>query len=167
MTQRRADSRLRLPTIAVGLLAALALAAPGCGDDEEAQEPARTEVTTVTTTEAAPKGPPPGDEQEVQAAWRRYTTALGEEDGETVCSLLTENGKEEVLQGGASGDTCEEKVEAIGQFFKGFETELTDIRVQGDVAEAVSPARGQIPKQGLSFMKVGGEWKLDRASDLQ
>ena len=147
------------------VLALALLAAPGCGDDED--EPAQTQVTTVTETEAAPKPPPPGDEQEVQAAWRRYTTALGEQDGETVCSLLTENGKKDVLRGGASGETCEEQVEAIGEFFKGFETELTDIRVQGDVAEAVSPARGQIPKQGLTFMKVGGEWKIDRASDLQ
>ena len=158
--------------IAAGLALA-ALAAAGCGGDDD--EPATTEVRTVTETEIAPAdttapsrpAAPPGDEQEVQDVWRRYTTALGRADGEAVCSLLTENGEEEVLKGGASGDTCEEKVEAIGEFYEGFETELTDIRVQGDAAEAVSPARGQIPKQGLSFLRVDGEWRIDRSVDIQ
>ncbi|HEX8741491.1 MAG TPA: hypothetical protein VF712_00005, partial [Thermoleophilaceae bacterium] len=63
--------------------------------------------------------------------------------------------------------SCEEVVAEIGQFFKGFETELTDIKVQGDVAEAVSPERGQIRKQALDFVLVGGEWKIDGASDIQ
>jgi hypothetical protein len=143
------------------LVALLGLAAlAGCGGDDESKEPART---------APPESLPAGrsDEQEIQSVWRRYTTALGEEDGPAVCALLTENGKKEVLRAGSAGDTCEEAVEAIGQFFKGFETELTDIRVQGEVAEAVSPARGQIPEQGLTFVKDGEVWKIDRASDLR
>ena len=148
---------------------ALALLA-GCGGDDDSDEPAQTQTTTATETKAAPPESLPAgrsDEQEIQAVWRSYTSALGKEDGETVCSLLTENGKKEVLQGGAAGDTCEEVVESIGSFFKDFETELTDIKVQGDVAEAVSPARGQIPKQGLGFRKVDGAWKIDRADDVE
>jgi hypothetical protein len=145
--------------LAVGLLALALLA--GCGGDDDTDEPAQTQ--------APPESLPAGrsDEQQIQAVWRSYTTALGKEDGDTVCSLLTENGKKEVLRGGAAGRTCEEVVAEIGSFFKGFENELTDIKVQGDVAEAVSPARGQIPKQGLGFRKIGGEWKIDRADDIQ
>jgi hypothetical protein len=155
----------------IALVAALAIA--GCGGDDDSDEPAETrapETQTVTRTETAPPQSLPAgrsDEQEIQAVWRRYTAALGEEDGETVCSLLTENGKTEVLRGGAAGSSCEEVVEEIGSFFKGFETELTDVRVQGDVAEAVSPRRGQISKQGLGFRRVDGEWKIDRADDLE
>jgi hypothetical protein len=161
-------------TLATALAIVLAVAVAGCGDGG-GDEPARTEVTTVTETQTAPPETttperpvaPPGDEQEVQDVWRRYTTALGRADGAAVCALLTETGEREVLRGGAAGDTCEEKVEAIGEFFKGFETELTDIKVQGDVAEAVSPARGQIPKQGLRFLRRDGEWRIDGSVDLE
>lgn len=160
---------------AVACAAVLAIA--GCGGDDEGGEPARTQPPAQTETvapedrtrpapdETAPAGD--DDEEQIRAVWRRYTEALGEEDAATVCSLLTENGQEEVLRGGSPGSTCEEIVREIGSYFKEFRTELTDIRVQGDAAEAVTPLRGQIPAQGLKFVRVGGKWKLDGASDLE
>ena len=158
-------------TVWAAAACAAALALAGCGGDDDSEDGAQAPATTTgTETEAGPPESLPAgrsDEQQIQAVWRQYTTALGEEDGDAVCSLLTENGKKEVLQAGSAGDTCEEAVAAIGSFFKGFETELTDIKVQGDVAEAVSPARGQIPEQGLTFRRVGADWKIDRASDIQ
>lgn len=164
----------RRPSTALCVLA-LAAAVAGCGgddDEDSAQPPAQTQTQTVTRTEKEPDATgelPAGrsDEQQIQAVWRQYTKALGEEDGETVCSLLTENGKKEVLSGQRDGSSCEEVVAEIGSFFKGFETELESIKVQGDAAEAVSPERGQVRRQALDFVKTGVEWKIDGASDIE
>jgi hypothetical protein len=163
--------------VAIGL-GALALLA-GCGGDDEdeaatTQAPPPAEMQTLTRTEtmppeSGPADPEPAasDEEQVKAVWRRYTKALGAEDGKAVCSLLTENGRREVLRGQSDGSSCEEVVADIGSFFKGFETELTDVKVQGDVAEGVSPERGQVRRQALDFRRVDGEWKIDGAADIE
>lgn len=148
---------------AVALLAAVIA---GCGGDDGGGGETGDGAAPAGTATQARSAPGAGDEAEIRQTWRRYTKALGEEDAATVCSLLTPNGVREVLRG-AADSSCEEGVASVGSFFEGFETELTDLKVQGDVAEAVSPARGQVPKQGIRFARVGEGWKIDGSSDLE
>ena len=112
--------------------------------------------------------PPPtgSDTEQIRETWRLYYTALAARDGGRACALLTERGRDEVVsESSESGGKCEEVVAILGAFFKGYESQLTDVKVSGDSATAVAPRSGEVKQQALELKRDGGRWKIDHAAD--
>ncbi len=106
---------MRAKTISIGVLASLALAATGCGDDEPQTAPTVTVALPPTTTDATTAVPPPPEGKPVgpaetatedprQNALERdalrtvtdYIEALDARDGATVCALFAPGALDEI-----------------------------------------------------------------------
>jgi hypothetical protein len=107
------------------------------------------------------------DRKEVEDVWRRYYGAIAKRDGAAACDLLSDAGRDQVLDEGRPqyGDSCEEIVEAFASLFTNYEPRLEDIKIQGERATARAPRQGAFSAQDVEFERVGGAWKIGRTTD--
>jgi len=133
---------------------AIALAAGGCGDDEE--NPASPQEQTFQTLIDD------AGESDVQATVERFFRAGNQRDAKTICALVTE--EQAAAFGEATDGDCESGMDAL------FEAEdpprtkvvIEDVRVLDERAtvDATITQAGETRPSSLSLIKEDGEWKL-------
>lgn len=124
----------RLVTV---LVAALALAAAGCGDDEPTPE----------------------------AALESFVQAIREADPSAACDLLGDQALTDLEVAGSCEKVMGEGMDLIAE--KDVEIpdyEITDVSVDGDTAEAT--LRSDATNAVVPLVREDGEWKLKGASAL-
>ena len=131
---------------AIGLLAALALAAGCGGDDADPQADA------------------------VSDAYVAYIDAVKVGDGKRACAMTTPAFQRQAGRSVAVGNradlrdaSCEEAIEkgSLPQVQE-VEPNLEQIEVNGDRASGLDPGEGLIGAQEVFFERIGGDWKISK-----
>jgi hypothetical protein len=137
----------------LSICALVALGAAGCGGGSD--------------DGSAPDTP---QEQAVQKAYRDYIDALKQGDGEAACALLSPAFQKRAGAAVAVGNRAElRNADCVKAIEKGTLPQiqqvvpnLEDVQVSGNRASAIDPGEGQIGPQQVYFVKIGGDWKLDK-----
>ena len=131
---------------------AIALAAAGCGDEDQTSAPRDTLQRLVDDAEA----------QSAQATVEKFFEAGNERDASTICALVTE--EQAQAFGRAAGGDCVSGMEALFEAEDPPRTEviIEDVRVLGDRAtvDATVTQGGETRPSSLSLIQEGGDWKL-------
>ena len=130
---------------------AIALAAPGCGEEEK-KDPQRTFQTLVDDA----------SEGDVQATVERFFRAGNRRDAATICALVTE--EQAQAFGRATEGDCVKGMRALFEAVDPPRTEviIEDVRVLRDRAtvDATVTQGDETRPSSLSLIKEGGKWKL-------
>jgi hypothetical protein len=118
------------------LALALSLSALACGSDDEDSG---------------------SDQEQLQALYDDYLTAIGEGDAATACEQLTEESQEATA---ANFDSCEQALESAAGFDEGDfgKVRLTRIKIDDDVATA--QATTNFGSQPVRFEQTDDGWRL-------
>ena len=135
----------------LAIVLAFALAAGGCGGDEE--ESARETVQAVVEDAGT---------QRAQETVERFFAAGNERDAETICRLVTSD--QALAFGRASGGDCVSGMNALFEAEDPPRTEviIEDVRVLGNRAtvDATITQGGETRPSSLSLIQEDGDWKL-------
>lgn len=108
-----------------------------------------------------------GDESEIKETVNGVYDAIAAKDAAKVCDSLSEEGKRQVTRGSAASRGGRQSCEAVFGFglsvagdalAKSKDTEVTDVKVNGDRATATVKLDDSSGDIGL--VKEGGEWKI-------
>ena len=130
----------------------IALAAAGCGGDDQKQAPQESVQRLVEDAGTA----------SAQATVERFFEAGNERDPATICDLVTEEQAEAF--GRAAGGNCVNGMRALFEAEDPPRTKLIieDVRVLGNRAtvDATITQGGETRPTSLSLIQEGGDWKL-------
>jgi ketosteroid isomerase-like protein len=145
------SARRRASRTSLALLAAVSIAAVGCGGSDAKS-----------------------DDEQIRDTVSGYAAAFADGDGKEVCDRLTERAQKEVIaQGKALGGdftTCEETIKQLTSVISSAdkkalrEIEVTKLTVKGDTATLQAGAGNGATTR---MRKVDGEWLVDGTGSAQ
>lgn len=161
-------AEVRLLTLIAVLVLAIGMAA--CGSDEDGNgdggsataNSAATDTSGDTTSGQAAGG---SDEQQVEALFADMKQAIAAGDAQEVCGLMGEQAQAQVASTDPRGGDCQKVFTRLfksGTLAEDLKPTFESVEVSGDRAIVkAKPSKGDKKLQEASFVKEGGEWKVN------
>jgi hypothetical protein len=153
--------------VLIGAASALSGCAGGSTKTVTVQQPPTTATprTTDTHTNTAPR--PTNDRRAIGEAIDGYFEAVADKDGDRACNLLTDAGKDRLVQESRAiqGPTeCSPAAVAYADLYgtRVKNVSVKEIVVRGDTASASVEFPDLGSTENYELRRVDGEWKIDK-----